>query len=186
MKSPFVRLIITLIVCAVAFVGYGVWFAAIAAKSADVANLESEITATIETTSRVAAARTALAKIVDDEAVVQSYFVPETSVVAFITELEASGRSQDAVVNVVSVSKAGSLAQPVLALALTIKGTFDAVMRTVGAIEYAPFALTISELSLRQDAKNGWQADLKLQVGSVSANTKTSQENSNALKTTVL
>lgn len=186
MKSPLIKFITALFVLIITFIGYGVWYDAISEKSADVAKLESQITTTIETASRIASARTALDKIIGDETLVQSYFVPETGVVAFINDLEARGRSQGAVVSVDSVSAGGTLARPILAFALTITGTFDTIMRTVGIIEYSSFALSISGLSLGQDAKNSWHASLKLQVGSMSVNTKANPSGSSVPKTTTL
>ena len=105
--------------------------------------------------------------------------------VAFINDLEARGRVQGVAVNVLSVSAGGETKQPTLTLVLTVQGTFDAVMRTVGAIEYAPYALSISGLSLGQDGKDikdSWRADLKLRVGSLSANATTPPGGSSALK----
>lgn len=169
MKSPFFHFFGALVLCMVVLIGYGVWYAAIAAKSAAVADLQNNIDAKTETVSRIAAARATLAGIASDETAVQSYFVPETGVVAFIDALEARGRAQGVVVNVLSVSAAGTPREPSLALSLTIRGTFDAVMRTVGSIEYAPYALSVSTLSLAKYDKNDWQADLTLLVGSVPA-----------------
>jgi len=174
MKSHFFNFIVALGVALAALVGYGFWYAAVAAKSAAVANLQSQIDTKTETMSRIASARAALAEISGDEAAVQSYFVSETGVVAFIDGLEAQGKAQGTVVSVLSVSAGAADTQPAFVLSLTIKGAFDAVMRTLGAIEYAPYDLSISELSLVQNGKNAWQADLKLLVGSVSAATSTS------------
>ena len=42
-------------------------------------------------------------------------------------------------------------------------------MSTIGAIEYAPYDLTISSLSVTQGTENGWHANLNILVGSVSA-----------------
>lgn len=170
MKSPFIKLGITLVICAATLTGYGVWHAAISIKSVAIADLESQITAAIETASHVASVRTTLSKIVGDETIIQSYFVPESSVVSFINSLEARGRSQKATVSVLSVSAGGELAQPTLIFTLTIKGTFDAVMRSLGTIEYVPFILSISDLSLGQDSKNEWHANVRLYVGSIPGN----------------
>lgn len=170
MKSPFLHLIIWLSVCAATFVGYGFWYAAVANKSMAVADLQNQINMKTETSIRVAAARTALAEIAGDESVVQSYFVPETGVVSFIDDLQARAHAQTAVMKVLSVSTGGGTAKQsnlTLLLAININGTFDAVMRTVGAVEYAPYDLSISGLSLGEDGKNTWHADLELVVGSV-------------------
>ncbi len=169
MKSPFSHIIIAFILCIVAIAGYGMWYAAISAKSAEVASLQNQIDTKTETVNRIAATRATLASVANDEATVQSYFVPEASVVAFINSLEAYGKTPGAVVSVLSVSTSGTAAQPSLAFTLTVKGTFDAVMRTVGSIEYSPYDLSISALTIVQDDKNSWHADLKLSVGSMPA-----------------
>jgi hypothetical protein len=169
MKSPFSQIIIVGILCTATFAAYGMGYALISAKSAAVADVQSKIDAKTETMNRIAATRATLASITNDEASVQSYFVPEADVVTFIDSLQAHGRVLKAVVDVTSVAKSGTSVQPALALALTIQGTFDAMMRTVGSIEYAPYALSISSLDVTQDAKDSWHADLKLLVGSRTA-----------------
>ncbi|MGD0328661.1 MAG: hypothetical protein ABSB00_03065 [Minisyncoccia bacterium] len=173
MKSHFFHFIIALMVAIAALIGYGFWYTTIAHESAVVANLQSEITAKTETVNQIVSAQTAFAEITEDEAALQGYFVPGTSVVSFIDGLEAQGKSLRAIVSVLSVSTGSIGKQSTLLLSLTIKGTFNAVMRTVGAIEYAPYDLSISNISLAQDDKNSWHADLNLLVGSVSTATGT-------------
>jgi hypothetical protein len=173
MKSPLTHFIVTAVACIIVVVGYCVWYSIIAAKSNTVANLQNQINTETETASRAASARAAVAEIQSDEAAVHDYFVPETGVVAFINNLEQQGQSEGTTVNVLSVSTgAGSL--PTLSFSLTIEGTFDTVMRTVGAIEYSPYDLSVSEFSIGQDQKIGWQANLGLVVGSVNSVTATS------------
>lgn len=174
MKSPLIQFVGALVLLISSVLGYGVWYATIAAQSASVANLESQINTKTAAASRVASARAALAKIAGDEAAVQSYFVPETGVVSFIDDLETRARAQGTVLSVLSVSTSGTGAQSAFVFALTINGSFDAVMRTVGAIEYAPYALSISALSLGQDPKKGWNANLSLLVGSIAQPSATS------------
>ena len=75
---------------------------------------------------------------------------------------------------VLSVSVDNSSKQTSLVLSLVVSGTFDAVMRTVGAIEFAPYDVLISKLSLANEEKNVWNANLEIVVGSVSANVESS------------
>ncbi len=178
MKSTFWHLVSALIVCIVVLVGYGIWYGAITAKSAVVADLQNQIDAKTETAHRITAARATLAGIAGDEATVQNFFVPESGVVAFIDVLEKKGKVHGAAVSVSSVATAGTPAQPTIAFAFTIEGTFDAVMRTVGSIEYAPYDLSVSALSLSQGDKRSWHADIKLLVGSVPAARSSARESS--------
>ncbi|MDP2665238.1 MAG: hypothetical protein Q8P23_01125 [bacterium] len=169
MKSPFSHIIIAVVMCVSAIVGYGMWYAVTSAKSASVAALQNQIDTKTETANRIAAARATLANIASDETIVQNYFVPETSVVPFIDALETSGKTLGTTVSVLSVGTSGTPAKPSLELALSVKGTFDAVMRTIGSIEYAPYDLSILSLTVVQNDKNSWHADLKVLVGSVPA-----------------
>lgn len=169
MKSSPYHLIVAVTMCVAAIVGYGIWYATISAKSSAVADLQNQIDTKTETVSRIAATRATLADVANDEATVQAYFVPETNVVAFINSLETYGKTLGAKVSVLSVSKGGTAAQPALALSLSANGTFDAVMRTIGAIEFAPYDISISSLSVAQDDTNAWHADVKLVVSSVLA-----------------
>ncbi|OGG80075.1 hypothetical protein A3J11_01205 [Candidatus Kaiserbacteria bacterium RIFCSPLOWO2_02_FULL_55_12] len=156
-------------VCIAVIAGFGFWYATLKDKSVAVADLERQIAAKTETTGRIASARASLAEIAGDEASIRGYFVPEAGVVSFITDLESRGRAQGAVVSVRAVSTSGTGVEQALAFSLVVEGTFDAVMRTVGAIEYAPYALSVSALSLGRDDADRWHADLGLLVGSVSA-----------------
>jgi hypothetical protein len=169
MKSPLTQLVVAFVLCAAVLGGYGAWYAAIANKSNAVAAIENQITEKTEAKSRIAFARAALADIEGDESAVQSHFVSETGVVGFINYLEARGTAQKADVNVLSVSTGGDKARSTLVLALAVRGAFDAVMRTVGAIEYAPYDLSIKTFSIAHEDKGAWHADLTLVVGSMPA-----------------
>ena len=168
MKSPFAHIILASFVCVVVIIGYGFWYAAVGTKSVAVADLEGRVVTKTATANRVASSRASLLEISGDEATIRSYFVPETGVVSFIDSLQMRGKERGATVNVVSVSAATATAEPSLVFSLSINGTFSAVMNTIGAIEYAPYDLTVSSLSITQ-LKEGWHANLNFTVGSVSA-----------------
>ncbi len=166
MKTPLFHILIACFVGAAVFVGQGFWYSVIAEKSSAVATLQSQIDMKSETASRIASSRAELAKIADDEIIVRNYFVSENDVVAFIDGLQERGVSQGTVVKVLSVSASGTGIRPTLTLAVTVTGVFDAVMRTIGSIEYAPYDLAISKLSVIKSDKKTWLASLELMVGS--------------------
>lgn len=149
----------------VALGGYVTWYSIVSDESQHVADLQSQIDAANKNVNQIAAARIALTEIADDEATVQSYFVPDTGVVSFINNLEQLGTTQKANVTVLSVSASGT-STPTLALTLSVTGTFDSVMRTVGLIEYAPYDLSITKFSIVEADKNSWLATVSLTVGS--------------------
>lgn len=168
MKSPRNQLIVAFAACTVALASYSAWHVLIANKSSAVARLENEIEIKTRAEDRIASARAALAKVAADEALMESYFVSETGVVEFINDLEARGAALGATVKVLSVAEDTANAYRALTFVLSIEGTFDAALRTIGSIEYSPRHLRISALSLaqNQDSRGGWRADLRLVVGS--------------------
>ncbi len=174
MKSPLTNVILAGSVCIAIMIGYGALYNYVAAESVTVANTEKQIIAKTGTESRIASTRASLTEIANDETNIQSYFIPETGVVSFIDALQTQAKALNATTSILSVSMSGIGMQAELKTALTIKGTFDSVMRTIGAIEYMPYDLSISALSLEQDAKNMWHANLNLVVGSISVGIATS------------
>jgi hypothetical protein len=169
MRSSFIHFVIVCLLTGVVIGGYGVGYAAVSNKSAEAVDLQNQIVAANTNVRSIAVARAALSDISADEATMQNYFVSDTDVVPFIDTLEAQGLAHKAPVTVLSVATGGSAAQPSLVVALSVKGTFDAVMRTVGAIEYAPYAMSIKAFSVAQDTKNNWHAELTLIVDSPTA-----------------
>ncbi|MFZ2167910.1 MAG: hypothetical protein WAV50_03530 [Minisyncoccia bacterium] len=174
MKSPLIHFLVALAIGGLLVAGYVMEYVAISKKSSEAVALQEQILSTGENMKRIASARAALAEIAGDEANVRSYFVSESSVVAFIDDLESRGQNQKASVSVLSVSKSGTPARPTLVFALSITGTFDAIMRTIGAIEYAPYDILLTRVSVSKGEKEGWHAEVSLSVGSVPMKTATS------------
>jgi hypothetical protein len=175
MKSPLFHLLLWLLVFAGVLAGYGYWHSVLTGKSGEVANLENQITTKTQNSARAAAARNALADIKGEEDLVRGYFVPEADIVPFIDNLQTRAHAQTAEMKVLSVSTSGTDKPDNVSLRLvvTIDGTFDAVMRTVGSVEFAPYDISISKFAIHKTAKSAWHADLELVVGSVAADTVT-------------
>jgi hypothetical protein len=155
MKRVYIHLSVAALLLVVALVGYGLWYAQIRAESVTLAALEAEV--------RVkggADASVPKTQFEEDEALVDRYFVSKELIPSFINDLEARGRAQGATITVTSVAQQGTG----FAVALTAKGSFDAVARTVGVIEYAPYHLTLSSMSVVREITDTWRADVKLTV----------------------
>ena len=133
--------------------------------------IEAKSTSVRETASIAAA----LAEVAAQEAALKSYIVPETGAIALIDDLESRGRALGALVEIDSVVSSPPKARPALLFSLTITGAFDAVMRTLGAIEYAPYDLTVTGFTLSQDAEGepSWIANVQLTVGSATSSPAT-------------
>lgn len=155
--------------------GYGAWYAVVSSKSAQAAELASEIVSKQADTTRLQTARATLEKVGNEEAMVNQYFVSTAGVVPFLENLQATGTSLGSTVTVVSVAANAGGAHPSLALSLHITGTFSGVVRTLGAVEYAPYYVTVNTLSLvaadtgAASTTAPWSADVGLTVGTIAA-----------------
>jgi hypothetical protein len=174
MKRSLIACIVSGILLVLALVFYAAWYQTVATASAAADNLGNEITVRSRTQVLITAARAALAQLSSTETDVEAYFVAPQNVVPFIETLQSLGSSIGSTVNVLSVAASPvpggtSAALPTITISLSITGTFDQVVRTIGAIEYAPYDLTISMLSLSAGAKGIWTADVTLLVGSTAS-----------------
>lgn len=160
--SPTKQLILAALICLFALGGVGYWYYSITTMSTRLAGVEEELRTQRTQASGMPSDATRLAS---EEAFVAQYFVHEDNVPAFINVLEARVRAQGAQISIASVAKGGTGPETALALAVTVTGTFEQVMRTVGAIEYLPYATKLTSVNVVYDPANKWRADVKLSVG---------------------
>ena len=175
-KNPLTRLGILLVLCVAAVAVYFLLYRTVTDVSGELAALEKEVREKSTDASRVAAAKNTLRTLDVDEASVAAYLVLSSDIVPFLERLELIGAELGADVSVVSVAKEKEGSREHLVLSLKITGAFESVMRTVGAIEHAPYDIATSELSVaRTPAASGeWSASGVFLVGTQSpvSNTK--------------
>lgn len=164
MKTTLSHLIVAAGIAALLGAGYWYWYGVILAQQSRAEELQVQIDSKTRLIGRATSARTLLAERSSDEEMIIQYFIPEADAATFIEDLEARGHTLGTTVSVLSVTTDTSDSDPTLSLSLTITGPFSSVLRTVGAIEYAPYNLTISSLSFGRDTDKQWHADLKLLV----------------------
>ena len=174
MKTPLVAALTSLAVLAAALLGYIALRTMVDAKSVAVLALHQEITSKTAATARLASVREELAARGEVASRVEAYFVPEEGVVNLIDELQARGSAVGATVeiNSVAASAPDKSGASVLNVALSITGSFDSVVRALGSIEYAPYDLSVTDLTLTYDTgKKTWLADATLSIGSAKGGT---------------
>lgn len=173
MNRTLLRLVIWVLIFVVAVGAYAYWYYLLTAADAEVATLAQQVNQrSVDETSAEQAADE-LSQLSGAESDIQGYFVVPDNVVSFLEEQQTLGTSLGAQMSVVSVT-ANPNPHPHLDLALTISGSFVAVMRTVGAIEFSPYDITVSSLNLsttNTDTSSGWTAAMALSVGTASSTT---------------
>lgn len=170
MKNAYIHLAAAFLLLLVVSAAYFFWYRVLDAKRVLAAQEASEL-ATIEANTALASAATAqLSSLGADAAAVNGYFIDSANVVPFLETLQDTGSRLGASINVQSVT-AKTEGHPHLDLALTISGPFAAVARTVGAIEFAPYDVTVTSLSMTagSDEAGGWNAVMAFSVGTSSS-----------------
>jgi Tfp pilus assembly protein PilO len=174
MKKPSLHLLIAAIVLMAVMGAYFFWYMAVQAKVTQTATLAQQIQTQTMATSRVQEAKNQLKVLDSDQATINQYYISTNDVVPFLEKLQATGKFLNANVEVVSVSANPGTPTGQLDLSVKITGSFDAVARTLGSIEYSPY--DISLMSLTFDTLNSqnvgssspsWTAEATYTIGTV-------------------
>lgn len=171
MKPSTLHLAIAVILALAALGGYFFWYGYVQQLSRDAVSLASDISAKDAARVRAASARSAEADLASQEAFLSSHLVATADIVSFLEGLEKTGRTFGAAVHVASVSDTAKSADGRISLSLSVDGSFDAVMRTVGAIEEGPYAMTVQDLSLNTADGSSWTATGTFLAGTALAST---------------
>ncbi len=158
MKPAALQLVVAVIVAILAIAGYAFWYGQVKALDAEAAGLVTEIAAKDVERTRSASARSAEADLASQESFIASKLVATADIVTFLEGLEATGRTYGATLRVASVTGGDNSPDGRISLSLSIVGSFDAVMRTIGAIESGPFASMVQDLSLDTSDGETWSA----------------------------
>ncbi|HVW82786.1 MAG TPA: hypothetical protein VHC68_02470 [Candidatus Paceibacterota bacterium] len=168
MRSARIQFLLALSLLALSLAGYFFWYRAVAAASQQAQALAASVGSAAAANEKARQSKDAQSLLAADQAAVGRYFLADADVVPFLEALQALGAQTGADVSVVSVG-ADPAKSAALAVALHITGSFAAVVRTAGAIEYAPYDLAETSLAVVSDGKGAWHADLALSVGTALA-----------------
>ncbi len=159
----FALALVTFLVAAALYVSA---YQSISTESAESSSLDFSLSARSLAVARSAQTNELLSNLSSEGAALNAYFVSEQDIAPFVERLQSIGASAGAQVSALSIAESTE-GQPGFAIALSVTGSFDHVMRAVGAIEFAPYDLTISNLAL-SSSKGVWQATFTAVVGATS------------------
>ncbi|MES2668440.1 MAG: hypothetical protein V4644_01995 [Patescibacteria group bacterium] len=147
MKRTLIQLGISFLVLASVLGAYAFCYNVLVAAKADAAALAAEIGKKSQEASRIQETRDALEGLAADEAVMQGYLIRQEDIVPFLTMLEERARELGSTLEVVSVSAEKGAERGRILLSLRVDGSFDAVLRTLGSIEYGPYDAQIQSVT---------------------------------------
>ncbi|HYD92994.1 MAG TPA: hypothetical protein VEB18_00860 [Candidatus Paceibacterota bacterium] len=165
MKNPALSHTVIAVLLAVVSIGaYWFWLARVEATAEDARSLAAQIEEKSGARALSATARLAAEELAEGEAFVATHAVSEEDVVAFLETLEVMGRTHGASVDIASVS---DVENGRITIALSIEGSFEAVMRTIGALEHGPYAGATGALSLDARGDSSWRATYRMSVAAL-------------------
>ena len=146
-RGPLLQFIGALLVLIVVIALNVLWYNMVSAENAQVSDLAGQVKAKTDDSARAAQAKKELVALSTDQSSIQQYFVSTSNVVPFLGQLQATGSFLSSKVQIASVSATPGTPYGQLSLSLSIVGSFNSVMRTLGSIEYGPYDTAINTLS---------------------------------------
>ncbi len=151
-RSLYIQFISALLFLIATIAAYGIWYSIITAKSAQVATLAQQADSITAAATNVAEEKAQLVQLATQQVALNQYFISTADVVPFLEQLAKTGKYFGAKVSVVSVAATTQPPFGKLQVSLSITGTFDSVLRTIGDIEYGPYDTNITNLSFEKSA----------------------------------
>lgn len=166
MNRTFIELVTILVILALAvsgYVGLELFVEKSAVRSATAA---ADVERALKEAEAESESRDILAALAADEADVVSRFLNPADIAVFLEKLEATGRALGSTVDVVTVADKPT-AEGRVSLTLQVIGSFDSVLRTIGAIEYGPHDIRVESLTLdtAPDGAGTWTSNAVFTVG---------------------
>lgn len=165
MNRVLTHLVIALVFLALSIAAYVFAFLAIEKTRDQIAEVSGKTVALVEDQERIKEAQGALAALSQNESRITGYFLNEKEIVSFLEEVESAGEALGADVTVVAVNNERNATPPRVSVALRITGSFDAVMRTIGVIEYQSYDGIITTITMDDQGSGVWGASITYSVG---------------------
>jgi hypothetical protein len=149
---------------------YVFWYLMVSQASSRVASLQNTLASKGDESAQILSARRTLALLQAEDIVFDRYFIDEVDIIPFLEGIEGAGDEFQAVTEVVSVAKEGGPEGTRLVVSVSIKGSFDSVMRTLGVLEHGPYditttGLTLAHLPQEETSPARWNLAVSFSVG---------------------
>jgi hypothetical protein len=169
-QRALIALGVSFLILAGAVGAYAFWYLMVSGASTKVAELQQTLALRGNESAQILSARRTLAALQAEDIIFERYFVNEDDIVPFLEVLESAGEGLETTVEVVSVSKEGGPQGARLSVAVSVEGTFNGVMKTLGVIEHGPYDITTTGLTLGhlpggENASPRWSASGTFSVG---------------------
>lgn len=145
----------------------GAWssYAALAEKSAAAALIQAEAAYKTSLAESAPAAQAVRAEIARNERLLAEFFVSKIEIDAFVANMERKADELGLLVQEREVAFSQINGRETHTVSMTMSGTFDALMRFTGSLEYSPYDVSLDSLDLTHAQGMLWSADVAVTVG---------------------
>ncbi len=169
-RRAHIHFVISLILLIGVGVAYYFWFYYVSSLSDRASALSNEIELKTEDSAQSVQAKNALASLSASETSIDTRFITSANIVPYLESVQETGKDLGSTIKVASVAEKDGMPVGTLSLTLTITGTFDSVVRTIGVLENATIDTSLTSLTLDTTPTTGsstpvWTASTILLVG---------------------
>lgn len=170
MNKNYIPLVTALVTLALTLILYVGWLYSVSQISTSIRTTQAEIVKATQESMQGARTKEALLALSSNAEVIRGYFVEKESLVTFLETLSKTGTALGSTLEIVSVSDSkDAQGFPRIVVALKIQGSFDAVLRTVGALEQGPYDSKVETMHIEarqlDTVGEAWTASVTLSVG---------------------
>lgn len=170
MNKNYIPLVTALVILALTLILYVGWLYSVSQISTSIRTTQAEIVKATQESMQGARTKEALLALSSNAEVIRGYFVEKESLVTFLEALSKTGTALGSTLEIVSVSDSkDAQGFPRIVVALKIQGSFDAVLRTVGALEQGPYDSKVETMHIEarqlDTVGEAWTASVTLSVG---------------------
>ena len=166
MRRSLITLGLSVVMLVSAGTAYSLAYYWLTKSTAELTVLEQKVNAETVQVERIKRAQEGVSGgLTSDEELVQHYFLNKQELVPFLEHLQNTGKILGSTLQVNTITETKVDSRTRIQLAFTVTGSFDAVMRTLGALEFAPYDGVLTGLNLStsnagtaSSTVHGWSA----------------------------
>lgn len=147
--------IIALVILVATLGGYAWWHQGILAKRTESERLMQEIQQAVQEEGQVARLASKTEQLVANESLIAKHLVRVEDIVPFLRHIEEVGTSNNALVEITSVSDTAK--EGYVDISLKATGGFSSVMKTVAMLEHDQYALSAKNINISAQGEGDWE-----------------------------
>lgn len=135
--------------------GYAWWHQGLLEKRMDSNNILQEIQQAVQKEGQLARLASKTEQLVANESLVTKHLVREEDIVSFLRHLEDVGATNNALIEIASVSDTAKEGQVDVSLKAT--GSFSSIMKTITMLEHDQYALSAKNINISAQNGGDWE-----------------------------